>query len=81
MFRVFPVLFPVAGEWFHNVPCVPCFRCSRYEHNFLYSFLAGREHWEQWEVDCTGTTSGFRRGGSRRGTDREQGSGEWQSFL
>jgi hypothetical protein len=75
-----PPLFPLSGEWFHRVPRVHCFRRSRHGHSFLYSFLARREHWEQWELDCTGTTSGFGAGGTDveqsgtriRGADRAQ---------
>ncbi len=48
---VVPSLFPVSGQSFHRVPRVPCFRRVRHERYFLYSFLAIREHWEQWELD------------------------------
>jgi hypothetical protein len=84
MFQVFSVLFPVCSQFhrqsFHRVPCVLGFRRSRHEHRFLYSFLARRERWEQWELDS-------RRGTSASGAveqtwnHREQVPVEWQSIL
>jgi hypothetical protein len=52
-----PSQFPVAGKWIHGVPRVPCFRRTRNERKFLYSFLTRREHWERWEQNSSGKTS------------------------
>ena len=51
-----PSLFPVFCKCFQRVPYVlrSCNYC--YEHSFLYSLLASREHWEQWELDGNGRT-------------------------
>src|SRR5262252_1824409 len=44
-----PSLFPVFCQCFQRVPYVLRSRNSRHERRFPYSFLAFREHWEQWE--------------------------------
>jgi hypothetical protein len=71
MFQVFSVLFSVCSQFhrqsFHRVPCVLGFRRSRHEHRFLYSFLARRERWEQWELDSLRGTSAS-GAWNRRGT-------------
>ena len=57
---MFPVLFPVCSQFPTNdfivFPAFPVFRGSHYERRFLYSLLAVREHWEQWELDGNGRT-------------------------
>ncbi len=78
--RLVPSLFPLSDPWFHRVPRVIGFRRSRHEQSFLYSFLARREHWEQWELDSLRATCAS---GTVEQTwnHREQVSVEWQSIF
>ena len=84
MFQLFPVWFPVCSQVhrqsFHRVPCVLSFRRSRHEHSFLYSFLAPRERWEQWELESLRGTCAS-SAVEQTWNDREQASVEWQSIL